>query len=171
MGTLAADLRFALRTMRTNRGFTAVAVITLALGIGATTAMFTVVNRVMFDPLPYPEPDRIMRLGRQFPNGNGWSNSIPKYMTWRQNDVFESMALYDFAPLGMNFGGGDRPEPVKATRVSEGFFRVFGAQPASAAPLARPKIFPGRRPSPCSRSASGGIGWPPTGKPSAIPSF
>ncbi|HXB69826.1 MAG TPA: ABC transporter permease [Candidatus Acidoferrales bacterium] len=146
MGTLAADLRFALRTMRTNRGFTAVAVATLALGIGATTAMFTVVNRVMLDPLPYPEPDRIMRLGRQFPNGNGWSNSIPKYMTWRQNDVFESMALYDFAPLGMNFGVGDRPEPVKATRVSEGFFRVFGAQPAIGRTFSEAEDLPGSPP-------------------------
>ena len=89
MGTFAADLRFALRTMRTNRGFTAVAVVALALGIGANTAIFTVVDGVMLEPLPYPEPDRIVRVGRQFPGGNGWSNSIPKYMTWRQNDVFE----------------------------------------------------------------------------------
>jgi predicted permease len=146
MGAFAADLRFALRTMRTNRGFTAVAVATLALGIGATTAMFTVVNRVMLDPLPYREPDRIMRLGRQFPNGNGWSNSIPKYMTWRQNNAFESMALYDFSPLGMNFGVGDHPEAVKAAHVSEGFFRVFGAQPAVGRTFSEAEDLPGSPP-------------------------
>jgi len=129
MGTFTTDLRYALRTMRSSPGFTAVAVAALALGIGANTAIFTVVNRVMLEPLPYPEPDRLVRLGRQFPNGSGYSNSIPKFMVWRQNDVFESMALYDFSPLTMNLGAGDRPEPVKGTHVSRDFFRVFGAQP------------------------------------------
>ncbi len=126
MGTLAADVRYALRTMRRSPGFTAVAVAALALGIGANTAIFTVVNSVILEPLPYPQPDRLVRLGRKYPNGHGYSNSIPKYMVWRQNHVFESMALYDFSPLGMNLGAGDRPEPVKATHVSAGFFRVFG---------------------------------------------
>lgn len=130
MGTFAADVRYALRMMRSSPGFTAVAVAALALGIGANTAIFTVVNSVMLEPLPYPEPDRLMRLGRQYPNGHGYSNSIPKFMTWRQNDVFESMALYDFSPLGMSLGGGDRPEPVKGMHVSRDFFRVFGIQPA-----------------------------------------
>ncbi len=130
MGAFTADLRYAWRTMRTSPGFTAVAVAALALGIGANTAIFTVVNSVMLEPLPYPQPDRLVRLGRQFPNGNGYSNSIPKYMAWRQNDVFESMALYDFSPLSMNLGAGDRPEPVKGTHVSRDFFRAFGAQPA-----------------------------------------
>jgi putative ABC transport system permease protein len=130
MGIFAADVRYALRMMRRSPGFTAVAVAALALGIGANTAIFTVVNSVMLEPLPYPEPDRLMRLGRQYPNGHGYSNSIPKFMTWRQNDVFESMALYDFSPLGMALGAGDRPEPVKGMHVSRDFFRVFGVQPA-----------------------------------------
>jgi putative ABC transport system permease protein len=126
MGTLAADVRYALRTMRRSPGFTAVAVAALALGIGANTAIFTVINSVILEPLPYPQPDRLVRLGRKYPNGHGYSNSIPKYMVWRQNHVFESMALYDFSPLGMNLGSGDRPEPVKGAHVSAGFFRVFG---------------------------------------------
>ena len=111
MGTFTTDLRYALRTMRTSPGFTAVAVAALALGIGANTAIFTVVNSVMLEPLAYPEPDRLVRLGRQYPNGHGYSNSIPKFMAWRQNDVFESMALYDFSPLAMwpaNIRGGFR---------------------------------------------------------------
>jgi predicted permease len=130
MGTLTADIRYALRMMRSSPGFTVVAVAALALGIGANTAIFTVVNSVMLEPLPYSQPERLVRLGRQYPHGSGYSNSIPKYMAWRQNDVFESMTLYDFAPLGMNLGSGDRPEPVKGTHVSRDFFRVFGAQPA-----------------------------------------
>ena len=94
MDTFLADLTYAFRTLRSNAGFTAVAVAALALGIGANTAIFTVVDGVMLAPLPYPQADRLVRLGRKYPAGNGYSNSIPKYMVWRRNDVFESMTLY-----------------------------------------------------------------------------
>lgn len=130
MGTVAADLRYALRTLRSNAGFTSVAVLTLALGIGANTAIFTVVNGVMLAPLPYPEPDRLVRLGRKYPAGNGYSNSIPKYMVWRQNSAFDAMTLYEQGGLGMTLGTGDHPEQVKASHVSKDYFRVFGAAPA-----------------------------------------
>src|SRR5215471_10490002 len=146
MGTFTVDLRYAWRTMRTSPGFTAVALAALALGIGANTAIFTVVNSVMLEPLPYPQPDRLVRLGRQFPNGNGYSNSIPKYMAWRQNDVFESIALYDFSPLSMNLGAADRPEPVKCMHVSRDFFRVFGAHPALGRPFTETEDLPNGAP-------------------------
>ncbi|MGA2196684.1 MAG: ABC transporter permease [Bryobacteraceae bacterium] len=129
MGTFFADLRYALRNLRTNAGFTAVAVAALALGIGATTAIFTVVNGVMLAPLPYSQPDRLMRLGRKFPSGNGYSNSIPKFMGWRNNDVFDSMTLYEQGGLSMNLGAGENPLQVKAAHVSRDYFRVFGAAP------------------------------------------
>src|SRR6476660_9828824 len=131
METLLADLRYALRTMRRNIGFTAIALAALALGIGANTAIFTVVDAVLLQPLPYSEPERIMRLGRRYPTGVGWSNSIPKYMAWRQNDVFDAMALYDFGALAMNLGAGNTPQTVRAVKVSADYFKVFGVMPAA----------------------------------------
>src|SRR6476620_3990074 len=131
METMLADLRYALRTMRRNIGFTLIALAALALGIGANTAIFTVVDAVLLQPLPYRQPDRIMKLGRQFPSGVGYSNSIPKYMAWRQNDVFEALALYDFGALALNVGSGDPPQAVKAHRVSADYFKVFGVSPVA----------------------------------------
>ena len=129
MPTLAGDLRYALRIMRKSPGFTAIAVAALALGIGANTAIFTVVNAVLFQALPYPQPDRLVQLGRKFSQGNGWSNSIPKYMAWRENHVFQSMTLYNTGGLSFNLTAGDRPEQVKGTHVSKDYFNVFGVQP------------------------------------------
>jgi len=80
METLTGDVRYALRTLWKNKGFSAIAVAALALGIGANTAIFTVVNAVLLEPLPYPQPERIMKLGRQYSGGVGYSNSITKYM-------------------------------------------------------------------------------------------
>ncbi len=130
MDTLGADIRYALRMLRNNPGFTIIAVLALALGIGANTAIFTVVDAVLLQPLPYSQPDRIVRLGRKYPNGIGYSNSIPKFMAWRNNHVFESMALYDQSGPGLSLGAGDHPEQVKATHVSREYFNVFGVSPA-----------------------------------------
>ncbi len=129
MDTLVADLRYALRMLRTNPGFTAIAVSALALGIGANTAIFTVVNAVLLQPLPYFQPDRIVKVGRKFQNGFGYSISIPKFMAWRENHVFEAMALYDQSGPGLNIGTGDRPEQVRASHVSQEYFKVFGVAP------------------------------------------
>jgi len=130
VSTLLSDLTYAFRTLRSNTGFTAVAVAALALGIGANTAIFTVVDGVMLAPLPYPQADRLVRLGRKFPAGNGYSNSIPKYMVWRNNDVFQAMTLYEQGGIGLNLGSGDHPEQAKASHVSKDYFQVFGVSPA-----------------------------------------
>ena len=129
MMDLVADLRYAVRMLRKNAGFTAIAVAALALGIGANTAIFTVVNAVLLDPLPYAQPERMMKLGLKTPGGNQYSNSVPKYMAWRQNEAFEAMTLYDFGGLGMVLGSGDPPDQVKAAHVSSEYFKVFGVAP------------------------------------------
>ena len=117
MENLLADLRHAFRVFRKSPGFTSIAIAALALGIGANTAIFSVINVVLLQPLPYPQPDRIMQIARKFPDGIGNSCSIPKFNAWKKNDVFESMAAYDFAGPGMNVGGVDHPEQVKASTL------------------------------------------------------
>ena len=143
MGRLVGDLRYALRMLAKSPGFAAVAVAVLALGIGANTAIFTVVNTVLLEPLPYPEPDRILRVGRQFPEGVGYSVSIPRYMTWRQNDVFGSFTLYDQVSIGMNVGSADPPVQVKGLHVSAEYFRVFGARFALGRDFSTEEDLPG----------------------------
>jgi predicted permease len=128
METLLQNLRYALRTLRNSPGFAAVAIFTLALGIGANTAIFSVVNAVLLQPLSYPNPDRLVELELSSPQGNGNATSIPKFNVWReQTDVFDSVAAYDFSGPGINLTGGDRPELIKGIHVSADYFRVFGA--------------------------------------------
>jgi len=142
METFVADLRYALRTMRRHMSFTAIALAALAIGIGANTAIFAVVDAVLLQPLPYPQPDRIMKLGRQYRTGVGYSNSIPKYMMWRQNDVFEALAVYDFGALSMNLGSGNPPEPLKGVRVSGDYFKVFGVAPIAGRSFSQTEDLP-----------------------------
>ena len=129
MENLLSDLRHALRVFLKSPGFTAIAVAALALGIGANTAIFSVINVVLLRPLPYAGADRIMQLERKFPNGNGSSISITKFNTWKDNDVFSSMAAYDFAGLQMAVGSSDHPEQVKGIHASAQYFQVFGVSP------------------------------------------
>lgn len=115
--------------MRKSPAFTSIAIAALALGIGANTGIFSVIDKVLLQPLPYPEPDRLMRIERKFPEGEGDSSSIPKYMAWRQNNVFSAMTIYDFAGPGLNLTSGDRPEQIKGIHVSADYFKVFGIGP------------------------------------------
>jgi putative ABC transport system permease protein len=125
--TVLQDLRFALRLLRKSPGFTMVALITLALGIGANTAIFSVVNAVLLQPLPYPESDRIVQLMRSFPERNFPSISISKFMVWRnQTQVFQDIAAFDHDATD-NLTEGDRPEEVAVIHASAGYFAVFGA--------------------------------------------
>jgi putative ABC transport system permease protein len=125
---LLQDVRYAIRMLRRSPGFTATAILALALGIGANTAIFTVVNTVLLQPLAYPHPDRLVQLELSNPEGNGNVTSIPKYMIWReQTQVFQDVAAYDLGGPGVNLTGGDRPEQLKGVHVSASYFPLFGA--------------------------------------------
>jgi putative ABC transport system permease protein len=123
------DIRQAVRTLRNDPGFTLVALTALTIGIGANTSIFSVVDKVLLQPLPYRDPASIVQLGRKFPDGVSYTASIPKYMVWRDNDVFSSMALYDLEGPGFNIDTGDFPEQVKGAHVSADYFTVFGVPP------------------------------------------
>ena len=132
MSSLLSDLRHSLRVLIANPGFTSVAVAALALGMGANTAIFSVVNAVLLAPLPYTNSDRIMRIQRSFKGSDGGgATSIPKFMAWKKaNRTFQAMALYDFSGPGLNLGTGDRPQQIKGIHVSAEFFQVFGVSPS-----------------------------------------
>ena len=127
MGELWNDVKHALHLFVKSPGFTIAAVAALALGIGANTAIFTVVNAVLLKPLTYPDADRIVQFLLTSPDGSGAGASIPKFQNWqRQTSVFKEVAAYDFGGPGFNLTG-DRPEQVHGLHVSEGYFRLFGA--------------------------------------------
>ena len=133
MNGLIQDVRFALRQLRKTPGFTAVAVITLALGIGANTAIFSVVNGVLLRPLEFPHPDQLVRVWHvpppaSFPGMTTFSVSAANYLDWkRQNHVFDAMAIYGYH--GFTLTGGDKPEQVDACAATSGFFSTLGVQP------------------------------------------
>ncbi len=131
MRTLLQDLRYGFRMLVKNPGFTLVAVVTLALGIGANTAIFSVVNGVLLRPLPYPDADRLVSLQAVNPaQGIRASNiSPPDFADWKnQSQIFEDMTA--FVTGGAILSGGNEPERVPAAYVSASFFSVLGIQPA-----------------------------------------
>ncbi|MGO9340770.1 MAG: ADOP family duplicated permease [Terracidiphilus sp.] len=128
METVAQDLRFALRQLRKNPGFAATAILILALGIGASVAIFAFVDAALIKPLPYPNPTSLVDVTESlalFPRGN---LSYADYVDWkRMNTVFASMDVY--TGTGYAFSTPSGTEPVPGERVSAGFFRTLGIQP------------------------------------------
>jgi putative ABC transport system permease protein len=130
MPNLIQDLRYGLRMLGKNLGFTAVAVLTLALGIGANTAIFSLVNAVLIRPLPYPEPGRLVHALWQFQDGTAEWVSGTEFVFWKEHSrVFESVAAVELFPSGFNLAAGERPEYVKTLGVSRDFFRTLGVPP------------------------------------------
>ena len=128
MDNLTQDLRFGLRLLRKNPGFTAVAVFTLALSIGANAAIFDVVNGVLLKPLPYKEPDRIVRVFENSPRFPKFPISPANFLDYRErNDVFDDFAT--FARGDLDLSVNDRPERLTGMRVSNGFFHLLGFEP------------------------------------------
>jgi putative ABC transport system permease protein len=131
IGDLWQDLRYGIRMLRKNPGFTSIAVLTLALGIGANTAIFSVVNSVLLRPFPYPESERLMQVWRGIPPPTRTLASVTQFLFWRENNrIFESMTAVEAVGAGVNLTGGDEPEVVRGARVSAEFFRVYGIPPA-----------------------------------------
>ena len=135
MTGMAQDFRYALRQLRKSPGFTLVAILTLALGIGANTTIFSVMNATILKPLSFLDPDRLVLVWQTFGKAPDDYNivSAPNYWDFqRQNHVFEGMALFDSAGRGYNLsasGASREPEQVSGLRVSASFFSVLGIQP------------------------------------------
>jgi predicted permease len=128
LDTLAQDLRFAMRMLCKSPGFTAVAVLTLALGIGGNTAIFSIVNSVLLNPLPFPQPDRLVALHESKPNFENGSISYPNFLDWRSgNRSFSAMALA--RPWAFSLTGRGDAEQVNGDFVSAGFFALLGVHP------------------------------------------
>ena len=129
MRNFVQDLRYAIRMMAKRPGFTIIAALTLALGIGANTAIFSAVNAVLLKPLPFPESEQLVDLAETFkPDGFG-SVSVPYFEDWKnQNTVFAGMSAYVFTSF--NLEGGDTPQRIPGIRVSANYFDVLGVKPA-----------------------------------------
>jgi hypothetical protein len=127
--TLIQDVRYALRTLRKNLGFTTVAVLTLALGIGANTAIFSVVEGVMLAPLPFSQPDRLMAIWESHPNAPHVWISYPNFRDWQRNArSFQQMVAFAWQGSGLTSPG--TPEHVEGMFISAGFFNTLGVRPA-----------------------------------------
>jgi putative ABC transport system permease protein len=129
MRTLWQDLRYGARALLKNPGFALIAVVTLALGIGANTAIFTVVDAALLRGLPYREPDRLVHLWemtpqKEFPRREA---SYPDFLDWRQSQSFEAMAAYTGG--GFTLTGRGAPERIQGARGSADFFKALGVEP------------------------------------------
>ena len=128
MNTLIQDLQYGWRMLLKHPGVTAIALITLALGIGANTAIFSVVNAVLLNPLPYREPDRLVSIWENVPTHGKWRAAPANFFDWKkQNNVFDDMAAFGGATATLT-GDGD-PVQLTGTRVSSGYFSVVGIEP------------------------------------------
>ena len=130
METFLRDIRYGVRSLLKRPGFTAIALVALALGIGANTAIFSLVNAVLLRPLPFAEPDRLVWVWGNIKNGsNGASVSPLDFLDYRQqNSTFEEFAAS--MQLRLNYTGGSEPERLEANGVTGNYFQALGAKPA-----------------------------------------
>ncbi|HUK31343.1 MAG TPA: ABC transporter permease, partial [Candidatus Acidoferrum sp.] len=128
MGSLIQDIKYGIRMLGKRPGFTAIAVLTLGLGIGANTSIFSVVDAVLLRPLPYPHPERIVFMGESSPQIHDMSISMENFNDWRKmNTVFESMAPYR-SNIAILTGEGEA-ESVRVRQITAGLFPTLGVQP------------------------------------------
>jgi putative ABC transport system permease protein len=132
MESLLQDLRYGIRMLGKNPGFTLIAALTLALGIGANTAIFSVVDATVLRPLPYPESERLVMLWStsKTPGGGRYGSSVPDYREWReQNQVFEGLGAFWYGDFNLT-GDNQNAERVQGAFVTANFFSVLGVAPA-----------------------------------------
>jgi len=145
MQGLWQDLKHATRSLVKKPGFTLIAIVTLALGIGANTAIFSVVNAVLLRPLPYPNPDRLVAVSENSLESPDISVAYPDYLDWRaQQSVFEEMSAR--MPTGGIFTGANEPERVIGRLVTPSFFRTLGVQPMLGRAFTEAENSPGTPP-------------------------
>ena len=126
--TLWQDIRYGARMLRKSPGFTAVAVLTLALGIGANTAIFSAVDPILFEPLPYPHSERIMMIWGVFQGARSQVTFFNYRELLQRNHSFDALAIFE--PWQPTMVGGAEPERLEGQNVSYGFFRAVGVEPA-----------------------------------------
>jgi predicted permease len=130
MHTVWQDIRYGLRTLRANPGFATIAILTLALGIGANTALFSIVNGVLLNPLPFPEPERLVALYSHTPEDPRADVTYFNFLDWqRDNHSFSSLAT--FRQDDLNLTGMGLPERLKVNMVSADFFPLLGVNPVA----------------------------------------
>jgi len=123
------DLPYAARTLLRNPGFALIAIATLALGIGANTAIFSVVHTTLLQPLPYAHPEQLVELRQTESAPGDYPLTGEDYLDWRaQNSTFRDMSLYSW-PIGMNASGADAPEAVSVISTEANFFQLLGVSP------------------------------------------
>jgi putative ABC transport system permease protein len=145
--SLVADVRFTLRMMRKNVGFTAAAILCLMLGIGATTGIFTVVNAVLLRPLPYAQPEQLMRVYTEFPtfpDGGLWRfwTSAPEYFDLKR-DTHSWASLDAWTTTGVNLAGASQPVRVTAARITGGMMNSLGVAPIAGRSISGADAAPG----------------------------
>src|SRR5215470_6379445 len=122
------DIRFAVRSLRKAPGFTVVAILVIAVGIGANTAVFSVINTVLLTPLTYPDPQSLVHLMNTGDQGSFPAANVPKFNIWKQQTaIFQQAAAYDSGGAGLNLTGNDQPEQVQGVHVSADYFSILGA--------------------------------------------
>jgi hypothetical protein len=148
MQTLWQDFRYSLRMLAKNPGFSAIVILTLALGVGANTAIFSVVNAVLLRPLPFEEPDRLVQIWHtppqaSFPGMSTFAVSPANFLDWRsRSHAFEGMSAYGFGRYTLT--GTGRPEAVRMVAATSGFFSILRAQPLLGRAFLEEEDAPGR---------------------------
>lgn len=130
MTGLSQDIRYAIRQLRKSPGFTATVLLILALGIGANSAIFSVVNGLLLNPYPFPEADRLVWVDARHVSGRNSSTGYRDFLDWReQNTVFSDMAIVPFTGTFTWTGQGE-PQRIEGGQTTANFLRILGAQPA-----------------------------------------